>query len=41
MNAEILGIGIFRRTTVQYLQYPEAYYVNTCEGVNYTENDSF
>ena len=34
MNAEIVGIGTFRRAIVPYLQYPEAFYANTREGVH-------
>jgi hypothetical protein len=33
MQAEIVAIGPFQRPIVPYLEYPEAYYTNTREGV--------
>ena len=41
MNAEIVAIGTFRRSLVPFLQYPEAYYANTREGVTIAETVFF
>jgi hypothetical protein len=38
MNAEIIGVGVFRRGIVPHLQYPADFYANTRDGVNIVES---
>jgi len=37
MNAEVIGIGTFRRSIAPFLGYPEESYANTREGVTIAE----
>lgn len=41
MNAEVIAIGIFRRSIVPFLQYPASYYARTREGVTIAEQVFF